>query len=389
MPDSLTGLLLSFYSNFSMIFKPDHEYTHEQLNMNNNKHIERLQKAVDDWLSPGNFQLKQAIDRTVHDGFFSFPDIKHRILSLKRSLKKDSLNRWVEKNKLMPGSLGSHRVLCLHAGNLPLMGVQDVIASTLAGIEYRGKISRKDPYLLPTLLGKLKAHNVLAKSLWSTNIRDLSDSRADAVMFSGSSRSVKPVRKTIQKHRLAKDNAEYLIRTAHYSVAVIDQTDPATMENLVEAVFRYGGKGCRSVAVVFAPFSLDSIKCELTDYIEAFWLKNPQHQKPRPSLYHRFAYNKAVGHPQSWLDNFLIEQTEMPPEHDFVLHWVAGEMEKVPRFIEKHGAGLQSVYISRKGMQIQGLKHQPVLLGQAQSPPIDWKPDGIDTLAWLVDKIHA
>lgn len=357
--------------------------------MNSNEHIERLHAAVEDWLSPGNYQLKEAIDRTVNDGFFSFPDIKHRILSLKKSLKKESLNHWVEINKLIPGTLTDFSVLCLHAGNLPLMGVQDVIASALAGIEYRGKISQKDPYLLPTLLGKLKDHDVLANPLWSPNIVDLSDSRADLVMFSGTARSVNPVRKTIRQHRLAKDHAEYLIRTAHFSVAVIDQVDPTVMENLVEAVFRYGGKGCRSVAVVFAPFSLDSIKCELTDYIEAFWLKNPQHRKPTPSLYHRFAYNRAVGHPQSWLDNFLIEQTEMPPEHDFVLHWVAGEMEKVPGFIEKHGAGLQSVYVSRKGMQINGLKHQSELLEQAQTPPVYWKPDGIDTVAWMMKKLNA
>jgi hypothetical protein len=357
--------------------------------MNSDEHIERLQGAVDDWLNPGNYQLKKAIDRTVHDGLFSFPDIKHRIQSLKKSLKKESLNHWLEMNKLIPGSLKDFSVLCLHAGNIPLVGVQDVMASALAGMKYRGKISRKDPYLLPTLLDKLKTHDILEKALWSTDIRDLSDSRADLVMFSGSSRSVNPVRKTIRQHRLAKDNAEYLIRTAHYSVAVMEKTDPAAMENLVEAVFRYGGKGCRSVAVVFAPFSLDSVKCELTDYIEAFWLKNPQHHKPMPSLFHRFAYNRAAGHPQSWLDNFLIEQTEMPPEHDFVLHWVGGEMEKVPRFIEKYGAGLQSVYVPRKGMQIQGLNLQPELLGRAQSPPVYWKPDGMDTLAWMKQKLNV
>lgn len=341
---------------------------------------------MDDWLQPDNADLKNAIELTVKNGFFSFEDLKHRIRSLKKSISLDSLTTWVNRNNLKHGLQPNIDVLCLHAGNIPLVGIQDVLACALAGINYTGKISRKDPYLLPSFLRRLKDHGVINNERWSTNIEDFKDCHADAILFSGSRGSVQGVYETIERLNLAKKGTQYLIRTAHYSVAVIDSTDPATFENLVEAVFRYGGKGCRSVAVVIAPFSLDSVKCELTDYIESFWLKNPQHVEPPPSLFHRYAYNTAVGHPQAWLDDFLIEQTEMTPEQDFVLHWVIAEPEKAIDVVKKYKNGLQSVYLNRRGLLAgnSGLTFE--LLEEAQNPPIYWQPDGIDTIGWLKNR---
>jgi len=349
-----------------------------------NDHVKRILDAVDDWLRPDNYSLKEAIDRTVNEGFFSFPDIKHRVMALKKTLDGEAICNWAEENQLTPGELANREVLCLHAGNLPMVGIQDLIATALTGVRYRGKISRKDPYLLPTFLEKLKSHKVLDDMVWSSDINALQGCKAGAVLFSGAGRSVEMVREAVKDLNLADKKARYLIRTAHYSIAFIDSADPATMHDLTEAVFRYGGQGCRSVAVVIAPFSLDSTACHFTDYVEAFWLKNPQHKKPSPSLFHRYAYNRAVGHSQSWLDDFLIEQTENAPEHDFVLHWISGDKEKVTDFVNLHGSGLQSVYVPRKNLHIPGIQKPLELLSDAQTPPINWKPDGIDPIKWLM-----
>lgn len=349
-----------------------------------NDHLKRIVDAVQDWLRPDSFSLKEAIDRTVIEGFFSFQDVKHQIMALKKTLTGEALANWAEDNRLKPGALNNRKVLCLHAGNLPIVGIQDLLASALTGVRYHGKISRNDPYLLPTFLEKLKSYKVLGDTAWSTDINDLEGCRADKILFSGSSRSVGKVKDSIKNLQLADRDARYLIRTAHYSIAFINSTDPATMQDLTEAVFRYGGQGCRSVAVVIAPFSLDSSICHFTDYIESFWLKNPQHRKPPSSLFHRYAYNRAVGHTQSWLDDFLIEQTEMTPEQEFVLHWIVGDKEKVPGFISLYGSGLQSVYVTHRNLHIPGL-HKPLeILSGAQAPPVNWKPDGVDVIQWLM-----
>jgi hypothetical protein len=351
-----------------------------------NKRIEQIQRAVNDWLQPDNFELKKAIDRTVNEGLFSFADIKHQILTLKNNLDTDVLKSWSDRNNIDPGLMKGIKILCLHAGNLPLAGFQDVLAAAITGVQYFGKISRKDPYLLPTFIHSLKSKDLLNNSTWTVHLQELEEIQADAVLFSGSVQSVQSVRKAIDEYKLAHDDAEYLIRTAHFSVAYIDRKDANTMHNLTEAVFRYGGRGCRSVAAVISPYSLDSIKCEFTDYIESFWLNNPQHHKPKPKLYYRYAYNKAVGHPQSWLEDFLLESTEMKPDEEFVLHWIEGDQGKLIQYINKYQSGLQAVYTPENHTISGSIPFQTESLQRAQSPAIDWKPDGIDTIGWLMEK---
>ncbi len=60
------------------------------------KKIDELQSAVDEWLSKDNYRLREAIDKTVNEGLFSFEDIKYQLLTLKKTLKKEEFKRWIE-----------------------------------------------------------------------------------------------------------------------------------------------------------------------------------------------------------------------------------------------------------------------------------------------------
>lgn len=349
--------------------------------------IIKLQEAIDEWLSPDNTDLKNAIDKSVDEGLFSFEDIKYQIQTLKKTLKKSEFEMWAE----LAGIEGrvvdqSKNVLCLHAGNLPLVGVQDILAVVLSGNQYAGKLSRKDPYLPVTLLQKLRKHDLL-DGRWSVDLDEIAAQieHADILMFSGSTDSVDPVIDKLESLGLADATTPRLIRTAHYSIALIEDDTPDTFHKLAEAVLRYGGSGCRSVAMVIAPFELNSKKCEFTDYVESFWLKNPQHEKPAPSLYHRFAYNKAIVIEQSWLDDFMIEQTDLEPVEPFILHWVKGDTETLKELARKHRDGLQTIYVTNPDQELPDDLPKPEMLSDAQQPPIWWRPDGVDPLKWLIE----
>lgn len=349
-------------------------------------HIREVSKAIAAWLRPDNPALKMAIDRTVDENLFSFEDIRHRILHLRKSLTEENLLEWAGRSKLRPGCLQKRRVVCLHAGNLPLVGLQDALAVTLTGADYTGKVSRKDPWLIPTFLEKLREHDIPGSRVWSDQLDDLSGHKADAILFAGSEDSAGPVLAALKSRSIADDDTPRLMRTAHFSVAFLTDHNKKTMEDLAEAVFRYGGAGCRSVAVVIAPFGLKSEKCHLTDYAEAFWLNNPQHQKPDPVLFHRYAANKALGVEQSWLDDFLIEERISRPADKFVLRWVQGGEEELKQIVDSCSDGLQTIYTQtgeapgilsgRKGWVVDKL-------AKAQTPDIWWKPDGVDTVEWL------
>lgn len=351
------------------------------------QHIENVSNAIDRWLQPDNSILKDAIDQTVDKGFFSFKDIKHQILTLKSSLKKKNLEIWAERSELDFNRLNNNKVFCLHAGNLPLVGLQDLLAVVLTGGNYFGKISKKDPFLLPSLLEIFVEFDLVEKNQWSTKLEDFSGNQMDAILFAGSESSGKNVLSSLKSLKIIDNRTPALIRTAHFSIALIENNSPQTMESLTEAVFRYGGTGCRSVAIVVAPFHLNDEKCGYTDYVESFWLKNPQHQKPSESLFHRYAYNRAMEIPQAWLNDFLIEENVSYPDEKFLLYWVNGNFETLTNLVEKFKNGLQSVYSTAVhiGKVVEGFRIEP--LSQAQSPQIWWKPDQVDTIKWLQKKV--
>ncbi len=349
--------------------------------------IDTLLDVFNNWLTDDNDHLRRAIAQTVEEEYFAFHDIKFSLNALKGTLNRTALEEWVKRSGIRnDNDARSENVLCLHAGNLPLVGFQDALAVLISGARYTGKISRKDPYLLPTFLNEVKKTGTWSSIdvQWSHRLDDLEDMQNDAILFAGSEDSVTGVRRAIEDLNLKKRDTRFLIRTAHFSIAYLDNTEEKHMKDLVEGVFRYGGKGCRSVAIVVSPFSLNSIKCELTDYIETFWLENPQFEKPKAKLKQRFAYNKAIERPQAWLDDFLLQEGGLEMDQDFICYWVQGEEEKVQELADRFNGQLQSIYITEPDVTIPGHSYNVEYLSDAQRPPIFWKPDGTDVLKWLI-----
>ncbi len=345
--------------------------------MNILTHITQVSDASKKWLQPDNTALKRAIEQTVDEKLFSFEDIKFQIRALKQQIDAGQIEEWAgrvglneEKNSV------DQKVLCLHAGNLPLVGFQDALATILSGSDYYGKLSRKDPYLLPTFLEAINVAIPNSKVIYSTELETFTDLESDKVLFAGSSTSVDPVKTKLFNLNAVTENTEFVIRTAKFSMAYITNEEPEIITDLVEAIFRYGGQGCRSVAVVISPIRFNKLKCHFQDYIESFWLKNPQLKKPEEALAYQFAYNKAIHRPQAWLDDFLIQESENFPEQDFTLHWIQGGESKVIELREKFGAAVQTVYTA--GEKIEGVKTE--FLSRAQTPDLWWEPDGIGVI---------
>lgn len=284
---------------------------------------------------------------------------------------------------MIENSIRDKTVLCLHAGNLPMVGIQDLLAVMLTGGRYVGKLSKKDPYLIESLLDKLLEHGIGKDSVHETNIENLTGISADAVLFSGSESSIQAVEKKLLDQEIINTDSPFLIRTAHFSVAWIHDQSPKTMESLFNAVLRYAGKGCRSVAMVVAPFSFTSNPCNFTDYVESFWVKNPQIDKPPKSLHHRYAMNKAIGISQIWLDDFLIEEDLKKPDENFVLQWIEGGEDELKDIISMYKSGIQSIYSTGTYIGKEIGDHALEPLKEAQNPPVWWRPDGIDTIEWI------
>lgn len=347
---------------------------------------------MDTWLSPDNAYLQRAVEQTIDEGYFSFSDVKHAVLAIKKACTEEAFRAWVSRSGMRDDKdARCQNVLCLHAGNLPLVGFQDALAVLLSGARYSGKISRKDPYLLPTFLNEVKKTKTWSgvDVQWTHRLDDFEDMPHDAMLFAGSEQSVPSVKSAIDRYNLAKDDARYLIRTAHFSLAYVDEQTPETMQALTEAILRYGGKGCRSVAVVVSPIPLKEVESDITRLANTFWEENPQHVTPKPKLKHRFAYNEAVGRRQIWLNDFLLQTDGLELDQDFICYWVQGDKKMTSLLADNFGARLQSIYVAKTETEIPADKTRMELLSNAQTPPIDWCPDGIDTLQWLCGDDHV
>lgn len=337
-------------------------------------HIQLIDEATRKWFSVDNLQLKEAIDRTVQEGLFSFEDIKFAILALKEKVDAGQVVEWANRAGLSDDqNQEGKKVLCLHAGNLPLVGFQDALGIILSGAKYSGKLSKKDPYLLATYLDALKEAGLENSIDYSTELESFEGLQADKVLFAGSEQSVEPVKQQLFELNAVSDHTEFVIRTAKFSMAYITSEEPEVVTDLVEAIFRYGGQGCRSVAVVVSPTRFKNLKCHFQDYVEAFWLKNPQLKRPTPALEYQFAYNKSIARDQAWMDHFLIQESEEFPELDFTLHWIKGDESKLDELKNRYGNAVQTVYTA--GEKIEGLHTE--FLSQAQTPNLWWEPDGV------------
>lgn len=345
------------------------------------KSVTTISQTVEKWFHPENESLQKAVEKTIAEDIFSAEDVRHQLSVLRENVASGEIEEWAERSGLNEQHHAKgKKVLCLHAGNLPLVGFQTALGTILSGADYYGKLSRKDPYLLASFLEEVKNSGLDRDITYSTELSDFKNLQADKIVFAGSEESVPEVKAEIIKLKAAKPDAGYLIRTAKFSIAYLDEWNEEIKENLTEAMLRYGGKGCRSVAVVVAEFKLDEVKEELEQAIQSYWKKNPPHQKPTPDLTYQFAYNKAIERNQLWLEDFLIQETKELPETDFTVNWVKGGAAKVRELKAQFGTKVQSVYSA--GTEISGLETEE--LAKAQRPPLWWKPDGVDVVKRFV-----
>ncbi|MFU8858790.1 MAG: hypothetical protein ACNA8K_00065 [Cyclonatronaceae bacterium] len=415
---------------------------------------ELVYDALRQWLD-GPSGLEEAIRRTVDDGLFPEEDVQFAVSHLRKSLSIDVLERWWKRagcdsdpvlNPVSESGSGSDlesglesdlesgsesgsdpyrnpsrsplKILCLHAGNLPLVGLQDVVAVLLSGNRYHGKLSRKDPWLLASLLEVCRELLIPETTEYYTDIGHFKDLKADTVLFAGSGMSVPKVRAELDRLHAVHPGTKYLIRTAQTSVALIEKKDSA--DDLLEAVTRYQGRGCRSVSVVVSPLGLDQYNLPVSHEdvknqfapisgrhsqteLESRLYPEPESQPgfqnkpesesesephPHSQLYsdrdraqlYRIAYAGAVGklfrRVGSWLFLEIEDADQAGKAGPGVVLWMRGDEDTVDAVCSVLAGRLQTVYSDSGREELEPLE-------KAQRPEFDWKPDGMDTLQWL------
>lgn len=354
----------------------------------------QIETVLENWLiGKYKYILDAAIDKTISDGLFPESDVHFAVNHIKNSVLNGKIVCWVDEVKSRTNAKAElrkqnsinkpdRRVLCLHAGNIPLVGLQDLIATLASGHQYYGKLSTKDPWLLASLSEVFNLMEMDFQLETSTDIHHFNHKQFSKWMFSGSETSLKSLKPLLLDRQIILPKALSLMRVAHFSAVCIPIWNDTCLPDLMEAMLRYGGKGCRSVAIISTDAQLGEVKSKLEAAGQDWHRKNGTSEVTSEIKLYRQAYNGAIGLNQVDLITHLIQEGIPTPDYPEIIYWVP--FMKPEQIKIAFGRNLQQVYSCSGSDMLAGntiIDIEPVYL--SQRPPIDWKPDQTDPLEWL------
>ncbi len=194
-------------------------------------------------------------------------------------LDEELLRSWLGQYSISaaPASPPAQTVGLVLAGNIPLVGLHDVLSVYLAGHRARIKLSSKDPYVLPYLLQLLARFDERAADYFDV-VEHLH--HFDAIIATGSNNSARYFEAYFGKY-------PHIIRRNRNAVAVLTgEESPDDLERLGDDVFSYFGLGCRNVSKLYVPEGYD-----FTPLLEAFheWKGYQNHVKWKNNFDYNFA----------------------------------------------------------------------------------------------------
>lgn len=193
-------------------------------------------------------ELDQIISSAKHhNGWFTEENMLFALSSWSDLLTSANLEKWLANYDLSKNK--TKKVAIIMAGNIPLVGFHDFLASLITGNSVLVKLSSNDAKLLPFISRYLKhVESSLKDNIEFTEARM---ENFDAVIATGSNNTSRYFEHYFGKY-------PNIIRKNRNSVAVL--TGNETKEQLAalgEDIFRYYGLGCRSVSKLYVPEGYD------------------------------------------------------------------------------------------------------------------------------------
>lgn len=317
-----------------------------------------LQKAFLDLLSDENrtplINLAQE-----ENPWFSETEVRLSIKAWVDALQPTKINNWVPNAQPdAPKTVG-----LILAGNIPLVGLHDVLSVIVSGHKLRLKLSTHDSVLMKfaieTLIGE---SNTLKQRIeLSSNMKGI-----DAIIATGSSN-------TSRYFDYYFAHLPKIIRRNRHSVAVLTGTESdQDLNNLCEDIFSFFGLGCRSVSKIYVPKEYDFSR--LFEVSEKFRLRIASNKRYANNL----DYNLALFmvNKEKFLTNnlFILQKNQTLGSPISVLHYEDyADFNEIKSSLEFHKKNIQCVV--GNGFDVP--------FGKSQYPELTDYADGINTLNFL------
>ena len=341
--------------------------------------ITALVQTARAWKSPRYQKLRRNVVKktlTVSDTFTE-EAIEFAIDQQMDGVTKAALSAWIGQRKIKERC----RVGVINAGNVPLVGLQDLLAVLVCGHSYVGVLSSKSPYLLPafvkTLLDQgadIKAKFVGRDEMWG---------RVDAVIATGSNEAIAQIKVLAGRQGLTPDKC--LFRGNRYGIAILNGFESENeLDGLALDVLLHEGMGCRNVALIMVPAGLEPDNC-LKHFAEMRGVF-PAHPTTSGRLSMQQAYLAATSQPHAYGDGLEFLLSKGTPEVQAPGHvrWVEyRNPDEMVSVIEALRDEIQCI-VAQENLREQLPDSWNVgSFGSTQMPALDWQPDGLDTIGFL------
>lgn len=278
-------------------------------------------------------------------------------------LNQANLNHWVANYQF---TNNPKKVGLIMAGNIPLVGMHDLISILISGNIALVKSSSDDKTLTPWIIEQL----ILIDPRFKEKIIEVEKlNSCEAVIATGSNNTARYFEYYFSK-------VPKIIRKNRNSIAVLSGNETnEELGGLADDIFSYFGLGCRNVSKLMVPENYDFQR-----FFEAL-------EKYKESVNHNKYYNNYTYHKALFLMNiaphfdndFLIlkEDEKIASPLGCIFYSVYKERNDILEFIDLNRENIQIVIGNPNFIK------ECISFGQSQNPKIDDYADDMDTMKFL------
>jgi len=182
------------------------------------------------------------------NSWFTRANVIFAFKSWSDALSENNVKQWLSQYQL-PQTTSPKKILIIMAGNLPLVGLHDLLCVLVTRHKAIVKLSSNDCVLLPYLITQMKTF----APEWTEAVTFTDDkvTEYDAVIATGSNNTARYFEYYFGKK-------PHIIRKNRHSVAVLTGKEtPEELFALGKDIFLYYGLGCRSISKLFVPKGYD------------------------------------------------------------------------------------------------------------------------------------
>lgn len=296
--------------------------------------------------------------------WFSSDNIRLSIEGLTHYLEENKIDTWLKKYDL--SKVSSKKIGVVMAGNIPMVGIHDMICVLMSGHKLIAKLSSQDDVLIPFIVDELIKIEPEFKDY--IEFVDLLKGM-DAVIATGSDNTARYFDYYFSKY-------PNIIRKNRTSIAVLNgEENSDELNNLGNDLFSYFGLGCRNVSKLYLPKDYDIT--ELFPHLEPFNQLSNHNKYGNNYFYHKsiFLVNQTVH-----LDNgfALFQQNEKMVSPISVIFYNFYDNQKTLKTeLSSIQDKIQCVVSNMDFIE------NKVPFGKAQMPDIWDYADNIDTMDFL------